>query len=208
MILPAPPEDPRPPQRSEYRLWIGNLDPKLTEYTLLKVLQQCNVTLKHFDFLCHRGGPDKGKTRGYCFVTLENRHEAETLIKFLNGKQLLSKRLMVHYAFSEDSKAKVSTDEKSCKVIGDSSSSRSQQKAIHDIEMKLKMMERDTDVSAFLPKSVSNVNYSMPPQHDWGSNNPPMPRCGASRFRTSSVMKKSSGVNVMSCPYSRHQSKR
>uniref|UniRef100_D6REF9 RNA binding motif protein 18 n=1 Tax=Mus musculus TaxID=10090 RepID=D6REF9_MOUSE len=38
-----------------HRLWIGNLDPKITEYHLLKLLQKFGK-VKQFDFLFHKSG--------------------------------------------------------------------------------------------------------------------------------------------------------
>ena len=40
----------------------------ICRYTLLKLVQKFGQ-LKKFDFLYHKFGPDKGKPRGYCFVT-------------------------------------------------------------------------------------------------------------------------------------------
>ena len=40
---------------------------------MVKILQKYG-TLKKFDFLYHKSGPDIGKPRGYCFVTYENKH--------------------------------------------------------------------------------------------------------------------------------------
>ncbi|KAF6126863.1 RNA binding motif protein 18 [Phyllostomus discolor] len=46
-----------------HRLWIGNLDPKITEYHLLKLLQKFG-TVKQFDFLFHKSGALEGQPRG------------------------------------------------------------------------------------------------------------------------------------------------
>ncbi|XP_059513731.1 probable RNA-binding protein 18 isoform X3 [Myotis daubentonii] len=55
-----------------HRLWIGNLDPKITEYHLLKLLQKFG-TVKQFDFLFHKSGALEGQPRGYCFVNFETK---------------------------------------------------------------------------------------------------------------------------------------
>ncbi|XP_067868663.1 probable RNA-binding protein 18 isoform X2 [Heterodontus francisci] len=55
-----------------HRLWIGNLDSRLTEYNLLKLLQKFGK-VKQFDFLFHKSGPLEGQPRGYCFVNFETK---------------------------------------------------------------------------------------------------------------------------------------
>lgn len=86
------------PQPDECRLWIGNLDLRVTEYAMLKLLQRYNVTIQSFDFIYHRAGPEKGQPRGYCFVTLSTPAEAAVIMSKLNGKMALSRRLVVKYA--------------------------------------------------------------------------------------------------------------
>ncbi|ELK35127.1 Putative RNA-binding protein 18 [Myotis davidii] len=80
-----------------YRLWIGNLDPKITEYHLLKLLQKFGM-VKQFDFLFHKSDTLEGQPRGYCFVNFETKQEAEQAIQCLNGKLVLSKKLVVRWA--------------------------------------------------------------------------------------------------------------
>lgn len=90
-----------PPTRAqpdECRLWVGNLDLRITEYAMLKLLQRYNVTIQSFDFIYHRAGPEKGEPRGYCFVTLSTPAEAALIMSKLNGKMALSRRLAVKYA--------------------------------------------------------------------------------------------------------------
>ncbi|CAJ0938594.1 unnamed protein product [Ranitomeya imitator] len=83
-----------------HRLWIGNLDPKITEYHLLKLLQKFGK-VKQFDFLFHKSGPLEGQPRGYCFVNFETKLEAEKAIQCLNGKMALSKKLVVRWAHAQ-----------------------------------------------------------------------------------------------------------
>ncbi|KAL8596571.1 hypothetical protein ACOMHN_059712 [Nucella lapillus] len=82
---------------NDRRLWIGNLDHRITEYVLLKLVQRFGKP-ERFDFMYHVSGPDKGKPKGYCFVTYPNREEAEKAVRNLNGKLALSRRLAVHWA--------------------------------------------------------------------------------------------------------------
>lgn len=82
------------------RLWIGNIDPKITEYHLVKLLEKFGK-VKQFDFLFHKSGPLEGQPRGYCFVNFNTREEAERAIQRLNGKLALSKKLVVRWAHAQ-----------------------------------------------------------------------------------------------------------
>lgn len=139
LSVPVPvPEDPKEDENVT-RLWIGNLDPKVTEFTLLKILQKFGE-LEKFDFLCHTVGPDQGKPRGYCFVTYSCRQEAEKALKGLNGKLALSRRLVVKWAHKEetgDIPKRVQT-----KLTEEPKVQLSTDAKIQAIEMKLKNMER------------------------------------------------------------------
>ncbi|XP_046902565.1 probable RNA-binding protein 18 isoform X3 [Hypomesus transpacificus] len=82
------------------RLWIGNIDPKITEYHLVKLLERFGK-VKQFDFLFHKAGPMEGQPRGYCFVNFHTKEEAERAIQCLNGKLALSKKLVVRWAHTQ-----------------------------------------------------------------------------------------------------------
>ncbi|MCI4388567.1 hypothetical protein PGIGA_G00087640 [Pangasianodon gigas] len=83
-----------------HRLWIGNIDPKITEYHLVKLLEKFGK-VKQFDFLFHKSGPLEGQPRGYCFVNFHTKEEAERAIQRLNGKLALSKKLVVRWAHAQ-----------------------------------------------------------------------------------------------------------
>lgn len=167
-FLPPPPEDPRPPEKDLCRLWIGNLDSKLTEYSLLKMLQQTGVTLKHYDFLYHKAGPEKGKPRGYCFITVAKPDEAVQVVKSLDGKMALSRRLVVRLAnadckVGEPSKKLSSSENATSYSLQTGGSAQSK---IRAIEAKLRNMEENNDVSAFLAAPVSALTPPIPTKYD------------------------------------------
>jgi RNA recognition motif-containing protein len=79
------------------KLWVGNLDTKLTEFQLLKILEKFGKICS-FDYLYHitdRGGRTP---RGYAFVTFVSAASAVEAIKGLHNKKVLSKELVVRYA--------------------------------------------------------------------------------------------------------------
>ncbi|KAF4082686.1 hypothetical protein AMELA_G00154500 [Ameiurus melas] len=83
-----------------HRLWIGNIDAKITEYHLVKLLEKFGQ-VEQFDFLFHKSGPLEGQPRGYCFVNFHTKEEAERAIQRLNGKLALSKKLVVRWAHAQ-----------------------------------------------------------------------------------------------------------
>lgn len=144
-----------------HRLWIGNLDPKITEYHLLKLLQKFGQ-VKQFDFLFHKSGALEGQPRGYCFVNFETKMEAERAIQRLNGKMALSKKLVVRWAHAQ---MKRFDNYKSEKVLpislepssstGPTQSNLSVNAKIKAIEAKLKMMAENPD-----PELPGQSSYS------------------------------------------------
>uniref|UniRef100_A0A6I8PIT6 Probable RNA-binding protein 18 n=1 Tax=Ornithorhynchus anatinus TaxID=9258 RepID=A0A6I8PIT6_ORNAN len=134
-----------------HRLWIGNLDPKITEYHLLKLLQKFGK-VKQFDFLFHKSGALEGQPRGYCFVNFETKQEAEQAIQCLNGKLALSKKLVVRWAHAQIKRYDHNKNDKILPISLEPSSSTEPTQSnlsvsakIKAIEAKLKMMAENPD---------------------------------------------------------------
>uniref|UniRef100_A0A3Q1EBH1 Probable RNA-binding protein 18 n=1 Tax=Acanthochromis polyacanthus TaxID=80966 RepID=A0A3Q1EBH1_9TELE len=145
------------------RLWIGNIDPKITEYHLVKLLEKFGK-VKQFDFLFHKSGPLEGQPRGYCFVNFSTREEAERAIQCLNGKLALSKKLVVRWAHAQ---VRVSVDPKiqhktcyAC-LTGQGTSNVFITLTIRAIEAKLQMMEENPDDDYSGPSAYV---YNKPPE--------------------------------------------
>ncbi|KAL1124376.1 hypothetical protein AAG570_001005, partial [Ranatra chinensis] len=91
------------------RLWIGNLDPRVTErhiirfcfvnywYRLLKLLQKFGA-IEKFDLLFHKTGPLAGQPRGYAFVTYVHRQDAQTMMDAVDGTLFGTKNVAVRWA--------------------------------------------------------------------------------------------------------------
>ncbi|KAL1458269.1 hypothetical protein WDU94_008431 [Cyamophila willieti] len=136
---------------NERRLWIGNLDIRVTEYRLMKHLQSFGK-LEKFDMLFHRTGPLAGQPRGYAFATYENKENAKRCMDKLNASKLGTRVIVVKYAHSmskeEMEKSKVNlnipvligvkNDQDKKEVINRMSK-------IQEIEAKLAMMERSKE---------------------------------------------------------------
>ncbi|XP_045472029.1 probable RNA-binding protein 18 [Harmonia axyridis] len=79
------------------RLWIGNLDFRITEYQLLKLVQKHGDIVK-FDLLFHRTGPQAGQPRGYAFVTYLKEEDALNAKEKLHNMLVGQKRINVTWA--------------------------------------------------------------------------------------------------------------
>lgn len=86
-----------PRARSDRRLFVSNLAPHLTEHDLLRLFQPYG-TLRKLDFIFHRSGPQKGKPKGYAFVELLQKEEAEKAKKSLDGRVVKGREMRISYA--------------------------------------------------------------------------------------------------------------
>ncbi|ORZ21081.1 hypothetical protein BCR42DRAFT_406783 [Absidia repens] len=79
------------------RIYIGNLDPSVDEYAVIKLFEPFGKIVV-FDFMFFLHGPKKGQPRGYCFLEYEKKPEALTAISALNGKRIKGRPLVVSSA--------------------------------------------------------------------------------------------------------------
>jgi len=86
-----------------YRIWIGNMDPRLNEYSLLQLLKSYG-NIQDIDCVVHKFGIKEGASKGYGFVTFKEKESAKKAIKGLHGKQVLAKELAVRWAHEHDEK--------------------------------------------------------------------------------------------------------
>lgn len=54
-------------ERSESRLYVGNLDLRITEAALIKMFSPYGKIISE-DFLWHTRGPKRGEPRGFAFI--------------------------------------------------------------------------------------------------------------------------------------------
>lgn len=129
----------------ERRLWIGNLDLRINEYQLLKMVRIYG-NIDKFDLLFHRSGPNAGQPRGFAFVTYKFRRDAIKAMNSLNGQLLGNKRLSVKFAKNStlDDADRPKPELGIAALSGANSKPEvklSKKTAIQSIEAKLKLME-------------------------------------------------------------------
>uniref|UniRef100_UPI00398E8CDB probable RNA-binding protein 18 n=1 Tax=Pristiophorus japonicus TaxID=55135 RepID=UPI00398E8CDB len=159
-----------------HRLWIGNLDSRLTEYNLLKLLQKFGK-VKQFDFLFHKSGPLEGQPRGYCFVNFETKEEAERAIQCLNGKLALSKKLVVRWAHAQMKRYDQYKNDKILPISLEPSSSTEPVQSNLSISAKIKAIETKLKMMAENP----DAEYTGPPAYSY---NKPADKVPGNKSRT------------------------
>ncbi|KAF9955950.1 hypothetical protein BGZ65_003095 [Modicella reniformis] len=88
---------PKPQPPDEKRIYIGNLDPTIDEYAVLKLFTPFGKITK-LDFMFHWHGPKKGTPRGYCFLEFETTTQAADAVKQMNRKAIRLRPLNVSLA--------------------------------------------------------------------------------------------------------------
>ncbi|XP_008470366.1 probable RNA-binding protein 18 [Diaphorina citri] len=152
-------------ETNERRLWIGNLDIRVTEFRLMKLLQSFGK-LEKFDMLFHRTGPLAGQPRGYAFVTYKDKANAAKCMSKLNASKLGTRVIVVKYAhnMSKEEMEKSKVNLNLPVLIGvkkdeqDKRELKNRMSKIQEIEAKLKMMEKSKEdlADTLLKKTCSS----------------------------------------------------
>ncbi|XP_017869067.1 PREDICTED: probable RNA-binding protein 18 isoform X1 [Drosophila arizonae] len=129
------------------RIWVGNLDSRITEFQLLKLMQKCGAVEK-FDMLFHKGGPMVGQSRGYAFITFKKNEGATNALIKLDGSNIGSRSIAVRLAKNikyDDLQRPKPRLEIPALGRGKREDKISKSDAIRAIEAKLRTLERQTD---------------------------------------------------------------
>lgn len=137
-------------EKSENRLYIGNLDLRITEATLIKMFSPFGKIVSE-NFLWHTRGPKRGEPRGFAFIQYSSKEEAELAKEKMHGKLACGRPLVVRLA---SEKCLVETAEKSSKGAGceskktgssgSSSGQMNRSAKIAAIKNKLKALEEES----------------------------------------------------------------
>ncbi|XP_010442786.1 PREDICTED: probable RNA-binding protein 18 isoform X2 [Camelina sativa] len=140
-------------EKSENRIYVGNLDLRINEAALIKMFSPYGKIISE-DFLWHTRGPKKGEPRGYAFIQFSCKEEAELAKEKMHGRLACGRPLVVRLASekhledsSHDHRSKRSLPEanRTRFVTGSSSSSgqMSRNEKVAAIKKKLKALEED-----------------------------------------------------------------
>ncbi|XP_076237853.1 putative RNA-binding protein 18 [Calliopsis andreniformis] len=146
--VPLPLEPIKSNQVEDRRLWVGNLDLRINEYQLLKLVQK-HGTIEKFDLLFHRSGPQAGQPRGYAFVTYKTVQDAEAAKDALHNLKVGAKNIIVRWAHSvtesDIDKPKPKIDIPALAGAKKEDKRISRETAIQAIEAKLKLMKESEE---------------------------------------------------------------
>ncbi|CAI7813429.1 unnamed protein product [Closterium sp. NIES-53] len=87
---------PPPDERTENKLYVGNLDHRVTEYHVIKMFTPYGK-IRREEYLWHTYGPKRGEPRGYAFVEYSKREEAELARSKMNGRTVFGRPLVVRF---------------------------------------------------------------------------------------------------------------
>ncbi|EPS69055.1 hypothetical protein M569_05716 [Genlisea aurea] len=114
----------------ENRLYIGNLDLRITEAALIKMFSPYGKIVSE-DFLWHTRGPNRGEPRGYAFIQFSSKEEALLAKEKMHGRMACGRPLAVRLASEKTNQA----------VHGNSCMQVSRNAKIAAIKNKLKAMD-------------------------------------------------------------------
>ena len=122
------------------KIWLGNLDAKVSEFQVLKLAEHFGK-IEKLDFVYGVSADGAKRTpKGYAFVTFESAASAQNAMRSLDGAKLLGRAI----------RAKPAKDAAKKRPSTSSEASTSKSKAakldkIKAMEAKLKAMQKDED---------------------------------------------------------------
>jgi len=147
------------------KVWVGNIDMKLTEYQLLKICEKFGE-VSDFDFLYNISDTGHRTPRGYAFLTYTTASSAASAVDNLNGKKVLSRELVVRYAHPKTEGGgshQVTRHVPAALKAGRTGSELSNDQKVRKIqalEAKLKLMEKSSNEEFKLQTSSSSGSTS------------------------------------------------
>uniref|UniRef100_M4E1F1 Probable RNA-binding protein 18 n=2 Tax=Brassica campestris TaxID=3711 RepID=M4E1F1_BRACM len=136
-------------EKSESRLYVGNLDLRINEAALIKMFSPYGKIISE-DFLWHTRGPKKGEPRGYAFIQYSSKEEAELAKEKMHGRLACGRPLVVRFSdkLLEDSshdrpKRLLPEANRTRSASGSSSGQMSRDEKVAAIKNKLKALEED-----------------------------------------------------------------
>jgi len=86
-----------PQEKSENKLFVANLDPRMTEFSVLKLFSGFGKIVRE-QYLWHTHGQYQGQPKGCCYIEYSSHEEALYAKNALDGKIALGRPLIVKFA--------------------------------------------------------------------------------------------------------------
>ncbi|TQD81625.1 hypothetical protein C1H46_032863 [Malus baccata] len=135
-------------EKSESRIYIGNLDLRITEAALIKMFSPFGKIITE-DFLWHTRGRKRGEPRGFAFIQYSNKEEARLAKEKMHGRLACGRPLVVRVSSDKylvepaDNSSKGVGEATKTSVSGTSSGQTSRSSKIAAIKNKLKALEEE-----------------------------------------------------------------
>ncbi|XP_062120337.1 uncharacterized protein LOC133834679 [Humulus lupulus] len=135
-------------EKSESRLYIGNLDLRITEAALIKMFSPFGKVVSE-DFLWHTRGPKRGEPRGFAFIQYSTKEEARLAKEKMHGRLACGRPLVVRLASekymveSAEHSSKGVSEPTKVSTAGSNSGQLSRSAKIAAIKNKLKTLEEE-----------------------------------------------------------------
>lgn len=150
-------------EKCESKLYIGNLDLRITEAALIKLFSPFGKIISE-DFLWHTRGPKRGEPRGFAFIEYSSKEEAKLAKEKMHGKLACGRPLVVRLA---SEKFMTNTTNDTSKAAGESSKSRlggsnygqlTRSDKIAAIKNKLRALEGGGESSSVKKQKQDNIS--------------------------------------------------
>ncbi|KAI9206350.1 uncharacterized protein BJ171DRAFT_28805 [Polychytrium aggregatum] len=176
-VEPTPDDQQQKPETVESRLYIGNLDPSITEFKLIKMFERFGP-IARIDYLWYKVGPKKGQPRGYCFLEFIQKEDAAKALSVMKGKIVSGRTLVVSYSHEQKK-----TD------FGPGTLNHKLQAGVRPEYINPKLQPRMTNTSvdakiAALERKLSQIDGKK--EASAPSSRPPISSSSSSRVRKSS----------------------
>ncbi|CAO2838767.1 unnamed protein product [Amaranthus hypochondriacus] len=135
-------------ETSDRRIYVGNIDHRISEATLLKMFSPFGK-IESEDFLLHTRGPKRGEPRGFAFVQYSTKEEARLAREKMHGRLACGRPLIIRLASEKSTAETAESSQKLAGVVsrsghsGSTSGQMSRSAKIAAIKNKLKVMEED-----------------------------------------------------------------
>ncbi|KAK6925858.1 RNA recognition motif domain [Dillenia turbinata] len=152
--------------KSESRVYVGNLDLRISEASLIKMFSPFGKIVAE-DFLWHSRGPKRGEPRGFAFVQYSTKEEAKLAKEKMNGRLVGGRPLVVRLSSEKNlvdmpgNSLRSTRDRSKVSISGSSLGQMSRSDKIAAIKNKLKAMEEECS-STKKQKQDNSITCSRP----------------------------------------------
>ncbi|GAV76298.1 RRM_1 domain-containing protein [Cephalotus follicularis] len=136
-------------EKCESRIYIGNLDLRITEASLIKMFSPYGKIVSE-DFMWHTRGPKRGVPRGFAFIQFSTKEEAKFAKEKMHGRLACGRPLVVRLASEKfleeaaENSSKAIAEANKIGLPGRSSEQINRNAKIAKIKNKLKTLEEES----------------------------------------------------------------